>query len=302
MLFVQASYQKFIDRSPVLVKTNELLANHITFKVGGPADLFVEIFNKNDLVSIFELVNKLKIPHFLLGGGSNVIFSDEGFRGVVIKYANDDIEVGDLKAKIGAGCSLNKMVLSLAKEGLGGVNFLANIPGFLGGAIVGNAGCYGSEIKGVLESVTLFDKDKLKFDIVDPEDLSFGYRHSDLKSKTNLVVVEAILNLEQVNYKDVKKAVDEEWNLRVSKHPQEPSAGSFFKNPERGIAAWKFIEESGMKGKEIGGAKVSKKHANFLINTGDAVASDIIKLSSLVKQKVKEKTEVQLVEEVRIIK
>ncbi|MEA1909732.1 MAG: hypothetical protein U9M89_01785, partial [Patescibacteria group bacterium] len=92
------------------------------------------------------------------------------------------------------------------------------------------------------------------------------------------------------------------WNLRVSKHPQEPSAGSFFKNPERGIAAWKFIEESGMKGKEIGGAKVSKKHANFLINTGDAVASDIIKLSSLVKQKVKEKTEVQLVEEVRIIK
>ncbi|MEA1909991.1 MAG: FAD-binding protein, partial [Patescibacteria group bacterium] len=200
---MQASYQKFIDRSPVLVKTNELLANHITFKVGGPADLFVEIFNKNDLVSIFELVNKLKIPHFLLGGGSNVIFSDEGFRGVVIKYANDDIEVGDLKAKIGAGCSLNKMVLSLAKEGLGGVNFLANIPGFLGGAIVGNAGCYGSEIKGVLESVTLFDKDKLKFDIVDPEDLSFGYRHSDLKSKTNLVVVEAILNLEQVNYKDV---------------------------------------------------------------------------------------------------
>ncbi len=196
---------------------------------------------------------------------------------------------------------LGEMVRGLLKQGLGGFNFLANIPGSVGGAIVGNAGCYGKETKDFLEEVEIFNIKTGKISIVKPSELGFDYRHSRLKENSELIVLSAIFKLEKVNKKQALKEIAAEKQLRLDKHPQGPSCGSWFKNPERGVPAWKFIETAGMKGTIVGGAKISRKHANFLVNYHHAKAIDIFKLSKLVQRKVKSKTKIDLEPEVKII-
>jgi len=199
------------------------------------------------------------------------------------------------------GAMLGDVVHRLLKQSLGGFNFLANIPGSVGGAIVGNAGCYGKEIRDVLKSVEVFNVKTGKIITMKPSELGFGYRHSKLKEYSELVVLSATFRLEKVDKKQALKEIAEEKQLRRDKHPQAPSCGSWFKNPSRTEPAWKFIESAGMKGATVGGAKISNKHANFLINYRHATTTNIIKLSRLVQQKVKTETGISLKEEVRII-
>ena len=311
--------------------------------------MFTTTKTKEELVEALKLAHKLDIPYFVLAGGSNVVFPDTGFRGLVVRYVADKIDVtsplteGRLRGErkiilpphltsplageefggyplrageelgcaprarektlvgVEAGMMLGEMVRSLLKQGLGGFNFLANIPGSVGGAIVGNAGCYGKEIKDVLETVEVFNIKTKKISIMKPGELGFKYRHSKLKEHPELIVLSAIFKLEKVDSKQALKEIAAEKQLRLDKHPQGPSCGSWFKNPERGVPAWKFIETAGMKGATVGGAKISHKHANFLVNYHYACATDIVRLSKLVQQKVKSKTKIDLQPEVKII-
>lgn len=276
-------------------------------KVGGPADLWVKAKTKDELVAILQLAHRLGIRYFVLAGGSNVIFPDAGWRGLIVHYVANKIRViprlrsGNNLAEVEAGAKLNYVIKYVIKLGLGGMNFLANIPGSVGGAVIGNAGCYGKEIKDVLQEVEIFNVKTNRIQRVKLKALGFAYRHSKLKNHPELVVLSATFKLEKVDKKQVLKEIVEEKKLRRAKHPQAPSCGSWFKNPSRSEPAWKFIEAAGMKGATVGGAKISNKHANFLINYRHATTADVIKLSRLVQQKVKIKNGISLKEEARII-
>ncbi|MFH0912347.1 MAG: UDP-N-acetylmuramate dehydrogenase [Patescibacteria group bacterium] len=311
-----------------MAKRGIKLSRFCTMKVGGPADLLVEAETKSELVEALRLAHKFGIKYFVLAGGSNVVFPDKGWQGLVVRYVADRIEIlrhsgeplGRLQnrmnksirswtsqddgklVEVEAGAMLGDMVRNLIKQGWGGLNFLANIPGSVGGAIVGNAGCYGKEIKDVLESMELLNVKTGKISTVKPDKLGLVYRHSKLKDHPELVVLSATFKLQKVDKKQALKDIAEEKQLRLNKHPQAPSCGSWFKNPSRTEPAWKFIEVAEMKGATVGGAKISNKHANFLVNYHHAKTADVLKLSKLVQQKVKAKTGVVLAEEVRIIR
>lgn len=300
---MQKKYQQFIKQFPYKAKANVSLSKYCTFKVGGLADLLVEAKSNEVLISAITLANKLKVPYLVIGGGSNVFFDDKGFRGLIIHYSADEITIDKVKkiAQVDAGCRLNKLVNRLAQNNLGGIDFLANIPGSLGGAIVGNAGCYGNEIKNCLVSIELLNCKTGRIIKAKPAYLKFNYRHSKLKNSPNLIVLKANLKLSKSNKTEILKAISEELLLRQSKHPLKNCAGSFFKNP-KGMAAWKLIDKVGLRGKTIGGARVSKKHSNHIINyNSKASSSDINKLVNKIIKEVKKHTGVTLVKEVRFV-
>lgn len=296
-------YQKLIAKYSGKVYLNEPLMSRCTFKVGGPADLLVKAKTSKSLIEALKLTCNLKISYFILASGSNIIFDDKGFRGLIINYLADDIAIDKDKrvALVGGGCKLSKLVRALAKENLGGIDFLANIPGSIGGAIVGNAGCYGKSIGEVVTDITIFNLKTQKVSVMLPKKIGFEYRDSIFKSSPHLVVLSAKLKLVKDSGKQILARIAEEKALRWTKHPKEPSAGSFFKNPKN-IPAWKIIEDVGMKGKLVGGAMVSTKHANFIINSKKATAKDILKLSNLIKKKVAKKTKIKLASEVRFVR
>ncbi|KKT51871.1 MAG: UDP-N-acetylenolpyruvoylglucosamine reductase [candidate division Kazan bacterium GW2011_GWA1_44_22] len=287
---VNKIYSQFISESPVKVARGVKLSRFCTMKVGGPADLLVEAKTKEELVEALKLAHKLDIPYFVLAGGSNVVFPDW--------TSQDDERVVEVEA----GMMLGVMVQQLLKQNWGGFNFLANIPGSVGGAIVGNAGCYGKEIKDVLEEVEIFNVKTGKIMQVKPSELGFDYRHSKLKHQPELIVLSAILKVIKVNSKAALKEIAEEKQVRLDKHPQSPSCGSWFKNPARGIPAWKFIDQAGLRGHTIGGARISNKHSNFLVNCGGAKTRDIVRLVDLVKTRVQRATGIKLQEEAKLVK
>ncbi|HCR41775.1 TPA: hypothetical protein DIV45_00140 [Patescibacteria group bacterium] len=328
---VNKIYSQFISESPVKVARGVKLSRFCTMKVGGPADLLVEAKTKEELVEALKLAHKLDIPYFVLAGGSNVVFPDTGFRGLVVRYVADKIEIlkpachsgesmrrlqnrinqsirswtsqdDERVVEVEAGMMLGVMVQQLLKQNWGGFNFLANIPGSVGGAIVGNAGCYGKEIKDVLEEVEIFNVKTGKIMQVKPSELGFDYRHSKLKHQPELIVLSAILKVIKVNSKAALKEIAEEKQVRLDKHPQSPSCGSWFKNPARGIPAWKFIDQAGLRGHTIGGARISNKHSNFLVNCGGAKTRDIVRLVDLVKTRVQRATGIKLQEEAKLVK
>lgn len=297
-------YQQFIKQFPHSVKTRVPLSRYCTFKVGGMADLLVEAKSDKVLISAITLADKLNLSYLVIGGGSNIFFDDKGFRGLIVHYAADDIILDKSKkiVQVDAGCKLNKLVDKLAKANLGGIDFLANIPGSLGGAIAGNAGCYRHEIKDCLTSIELLDCKLGKIIKAKPAQLKFGYRHSKLKNNSNLIVLRASLKLSKANQAKILKAIKADKLLRKSKHPLNKSAGSFFKNPIN-MPAWKLIDKVGLSGKTIGGARVSTKHSNHIINyNSQALSCDINKLANLIIKKVKKYTGITLVKEVRFIR
>ena len=301
-------------------------------RVGGPADLLVEAKTKSELVEVLRLAHKLGIKYFVLAGGSNVVFPDKGWRGLVVRYTANETEVvkptchsGELTKRlqnrmnksirswasqdddggtveVEAGMMLGEMVRKLLKQGLGGFNFLANIPGSVGGAIVGNAGCYGKEIKDFLEEVEVLNVKTGKIARIKPKELAFGYRNSKLKQRPGLIVLGATFKLDKIDKKQALKEIAQEKQSRLDKHPQSPSCGSWFKNPSRDLPAWKLIDQAGLRGATVGGARVSNKHPNFIINYRSAGSSDITKLIQLVKKGVKQTTKVALEEEAKLIK
>ncbi|MBQ4284417.1 MAG: UDP-N-acetylmuramate dehydrogenase [Lachnospira sp.] len=279
---------------------------HTTFKIGGPADYYVTPVNKEQLKRLIELFNEEKIAFYIIGNGSNLLVSDEGYRGAIIqlydKFSGYEIvsacdDSDKVRVKALAGMSLIKLGRELAENSLTGFEFASGIPGSLGGAVVMNAGAYGGEIKDVIISATVLDRLGNEM-LLTNDELELGYRTS-VVAKKDLIVTEVELEFKKGDKEEIKKNMMELSRRRIDKQPLEyPSAGSTFKRPE-GYFAGKLIEDAGLKGYAVGGAKVSDKHAGFVVNVGRATAKDVISLTDNVSEKVFEQFGVKLELEVK---
>ena len=284
------------------IKTFEDMDKHTTFRAGGCADVFVTPQSITEAADIVRLLLAQNAEYTVIGNGSNLLVSDNGYRGCIVCMGNEtgNINVRDNTITAGAGALLSRIANTAYEKGLAGLEFASGIPGTLGGAVVMNAGAYGKEMKDVIESVNLLDAKTGGTVIFSGEDMKFDYRTSVVKEHP-YIVLEATLKLEEGNREDIKEQMDELAKRRKEKQPLEfPSAGSTFKRPE-GYFAGKLIEDAGLKGCRIGGACVSEKHSGFVVNKGGATASDIIKLIKKIRMTVNEKFGVMLEPEVVIL-
>lgn len=280
------------------ISLNEPLARFTTFRIGGVADYYVEPLDTEDAVNIVRYLNKQGVPFYVMGNGSNVLISDEGIRGVVI---NVEASFNYLKHEngvitAGAGVKIAKFVDYCIQNGYAGVEMLAGIPATVGGALVMNAGAYGGETSTYVTEVTTIAGDDVKR--LSKQECEFRYRGSNLKGT---VILEAKFELPIGNKEEVSKRRKELLLQRNEAQPVEiPNAGCIFKNPTDNKAAI-LIEQCGLKGSSYGGAVVSEKHANFIVNTGNAAANDVVELVKIIRKTVKEKTGVELEMEVKLI-
>lgn len=283
-----------------IVEKNIDLKKYNTYKIGGIAKYLIKPKSPFDLKNIFDELNKNNIPYLILGGGSNVILPDEDFNGAIIKLDNfNEIIFKDNYCFAGSGISLNKLIKTYLDNNYINLSKLYGIPGTLGGAIRGNAGCNNDEIFNHIKSVLVYDDGFIKF--INKDNISYTYRETSFKHN-NMIILGAILTTEIGDAKLEIDKIKERVKERINKQPLEyPNAGSVFKNPT-GSSAGKLIEECGLKDYRIGGAKVSNKHANFIINYEFAKSSDIIKLIKEIKKEVKAKKNIELEEEQVIIK
>lgn len=279
---------------------DEILSKHTTWRVGGPASIFVIADSLRDLRIIKETALDYDIKLFVIGKGSNVLVSDDGYLGIVVKLQRDfsKFVVQEDKIIAGAGVTLARLVLAAYQNGLAGLAFASGIPGSLGGALVLNAGAFGSSISKVVNSVTIYSK-KGYLEEIRREDIKFGYRESSLEKAG--IVVEAALKLTKEEMLKIKVEMEKFFRQRKESQPVSvPTAGSLFKNP-KGYAAGDLIERAGLKGFKIGGAKVSEKHANFIENLNDAGAQDIYDLLKEIQKRVSKKENIILEPEVNLI-
>ncbi|CEH32733.1 UDP-N-acetylmuramate dehydrogenase [Romboutsia lituseburensis] len=283
------------------IKLDEPMKKHISFRVGGPADILVKPTTEQQLSDIIKLIKKENVPYLIIGNGSNLLIKDGGIRGVVIEISNNfnHFEIEGNKVKIQSGALLSVVGKAVLKEELKGFEFAAGIPGTLGGALAMNAGAYGGEMKDIVKSVKLMDTDGNIFEFTN-EEMEFGYRRSIL-SKTDYIVLSAEVELEKGNHEEIKATMMDFTQRRVTKQPLSlPSAGSTFKRPE-GHFAGKLIEDSGLRGLTLRGAQVSEKHCGFVVNLGNAKAKDLLELMYVVKSTVNAKFGIMLEEEVKIL-
>ncbi len=279
----------------------EEMKKHTTFKIGGPADIFVDAESTDEVLSAIKLSKKASLPYMIIGNGSNLLVSDKGIEGVVICIGNrmNKITVKDNIMEVYSGALLSVVSNTAQKNSLTGLEFAAGIPGTLGGGIYMNAGAYDGELKNVVRSVTYID-DEGNLKKANKDELQFSYRHSMFSDK-RYAIISAELELEFGKPDEIKAKMIELNKRRCEKQPLEyPSAGSTFKRPE-GHFAGKLIQDSGLMGYSIGGAKVSEKHAGFVINTGDATAQDVLDLIKHIQKTVFESFGVMLEPEVRLI-
>ena len=282
------------------LKVNEPMKNHTSFKVGGNADIFINVANENELLKIIELINKSDLPLTIVGNGTNLLVKDSGIRGITLKYCEDSYELNDNSVNVSAGMLNSKLSYILLENNIGGFEFASGIPGSIGGAIYMNAGAFGSEIKNIVQNVTFLDLNDKKIYTYNNTDCKFDYRKSVFQNK-NTIILSTILNLHNEEKENIKSKMDEYLEKRKLTQPiDKPSAGSTFKRNENYITA-KLIDEAGLKGYKIGGAEVSTKHAGFIVNDGDATAEDILNLIDYVKKVIYEKYNVNIENEVRII-
>lgn len=280
------------------IHIEEPLAAHTTFRVGGPADCLVEIESTEQLRKIQKYLRLIEEPYTILGNGSNLLVGDKGYRGVILQIGNkmSDIRVNGNTITVKAGALLSKTAKVALDHGLTGLEFASGIPGSIGGAVVMNAGAYGGEMKQVITSVTVLDQEGEEL-VLDNETMEFGYRTSVIKHRPFLVT-EVTLELTPGDPMAIKFTMDDLAARRREKQPLEyPSAGSTFKRPE-GHYAGQLIMEAGLRGYQIGGARVSDKHCGFVINTGTASATDVLDVIHHVQQTVKEKFDITLEPEV----
>ena len=279
----------------------EPMKKHITFRVGGPAACFLTPSTKEQIREILHICQEEKTPYFILGNGSNLLVSDQGFDGVVLQvYKNmNQVTVEGEHLRVQAGALLSATARKALEAGLTGMEFAAGIPGTMGGAAVMNAGAYGGEMKDILESVTVLTPEGEQKELKN-EELQLGYRTSVVKEK-GYIVLEAVLSLKKGDPVAIKSRMDELKEQRVTKQPLEyPSAGSTFKRPE-GYFAGKLIQDAGLRGYQVGGAQVSEKHCGFVINKENATAKDVVDLIHDVQRIVYEKFQVQLETEVKFL-
>ena len=280
---------------------DEPMRRHTTFRIGGPADYLIRPETEEVLRKILALCAEEKLPYFILGNGSNLLVSDQGYRGVIIQiYKNFQqcVTEGNV-IRAGAGILLSRLSAAAGEAGLTGLEFASGIPGTLGGAVFMNAGAYGGEMKDILSWADVLDEER-KLRRLSAEELELGYRTSRVK-KEGWIVTGAELKLKFGDPEKIREKIEELKAARTSKQPLEyPSAGSTFKRPE-GYFAGKLIMDAGLRGFRVGGAQVSEKHCGFVINTGNATAADVRELMRQVQEKVWEKYQVRLEPEVRFL-
>lgn len=280
---------------------DEPMKNHTTFKIGGPCDVLVMPNTIEQILNVLTLVKENNLAYMIIGNGSNLLVSDEGIRKVIVKLHKNfsKITLDGNKITSQAGATLKEIADFALENKLSGFEFASGIPGDLGGAVTMNAGAYGGEMKDVLESVKVIDKDLNVIDI-DAKDMNLRYRNSRVQEE-GLIVLEAVINLSEGDYDKIKEYQDELTFKRESKQPLEyPSAGSTFKRPE-GYYAGKLIDDCGLRGYRYKDAMVSEKHCGFVINAGDANCEQVLYVINHVKEVVFEKFGVNLEPEVRII-
>ena len=269
---------------------NEPLSKHTSFKIGGNAELFVTVFDEEQLKAVMNLCAQNDVELFILGKGSNLLITDNGMKGVVLTLDGvfKDISVEENKIKCGAGVNLAKLCTTALSHSLKGLEFAYGIPGSVGGAAYMNAGAYGGEMKDVVCSVTHITRNG-EFETLPLSELDFAYRHSVYKTNDNIILY-VTFELEKGDENEIKANMDDFMNRRKTKQPLEyPSAGSVFKRPQ-GNFAGTLIEKCGLKGKTIGGAQVSEKHAGFIINVGGATCEDVLNLVKFVQDTVMNET------------
>jgi len=290
-----------IEKEPPGIKRNVSLARYTTFKIGGPAKYFFVAKTKEDLISAIKVAKEFNLPFFILGGGSNLLVADKGYKGLVINFQFSIFNFQKTKIVAGAGLPLGKLVNAAMEKGLTGLEWAIGIPGTVGGAIRGNAGAFENSMADIVKTVEVLNSKNLKTKIFKNKDCQFGYRESIFKKDKNLIIFSAILQLKKGNKKKIKNEIKK--NLEQRKKTQSlnfPSAGSIFKNPKN-FYAGDLIERCGLKEKRIGNARISEKHANFIINLGQGKAKDVKKLIKIIKQKIKKKFGVKLEEEIQLL-
>lgn len=275
------------------------MSKHTTFKIGGPADLFIIVDTKDSLIRTLDALKKLNIPFRFLGNGSNLLVSDEGVKGAVIKLSKNFKELkilseenNNVKIYCGAGVQNSKFCIFAKEKGLSGAEFLYGIPGTIGGAIYMNAGAYSSEIKDIILSSESIDSNGETINLSKAQ-MKFSYRKS-IFSKNENILISAIFELKKGDLDEIALKMEQNIKKRRNSQPLNfPNAGSIFKRPENGFAS-KLIDACNLKGLKVGGAKVSTKHAGFIVNTGGAKCEDVLKLIEIIKKTVLEKTGVFL--------
>lgn len=286
------------------IKENEPLDIHTTFRIGGKCHAMIFVNSIEMLIDISAFLNKENIPHFVLGRGSNIIVSDEGYNGVILKVGKAFSQIkliNETDIFCTAGSSLKDVCLFALENSLEGMEFAYGIPGTCGGALFMNAGAYGGEIKDVVISAHYIDNDNQLTEITS-ENMSLSYRHSLFAENTEYIITDMIFRLKKGNPEEIKSKMDDFMGRRRDKQPLEyPSAGSTFKRPEGSYASL-LIEQCGLKGMSVGDAQVSEKHSGFVINTGNATCKDVIELTDKVREIVKEKTGYELELEPLVLK
>jgi len=297
--------------------TREPLRHHTTLRIGGPADFFFAARTPDALVAALRVANEVGIPTFLLGGGSNLLVSDEGFRGLVIHQACETIEFDSTAAHVECGADFLDFIRRCRDRSLSGLEFAAGIPGSVGGALYGNAGCYGRDIGEFTVECTVATYDGARVETLPASWFEFGYRDSRLKREP-LVLLSCLLHLNRGDGEAIQRVIDEKLEIRRVKHPQwriEPTAGSYFKNlppgwqmPDarhspgtRRVAAGQLLDEVGCRGLRVGDAMVFEKHANIIVNAGRASAREVLELAEIMKTRVRERFGVELEEEVMFL-
>lgn len=304
-------------------KRNVLLKNHATFKIGGPAKYFLPVSDKNDLAKALRVAKKLNFPVFVFGGGSNLLISENGFNGLAVKIQNADgivLKDGNVIETF-AGIPMKNLISFAVRHSLEGLEWAGGLPGTIGGAVRGNAGAFGGEIKDSVVRVEALDEN-LNLKKINNKQCEFSYRNSVFKQK-NWIILSVSVKLKKGNGKAIKKIADSNIKYRKDRHPMDsPSAGSIFKNvplsdfspkfqeklaavvkkdPFPIVPAAYLISETGLKGIKIGGAQISSKHPNFIVNLNGAKSDDILELINLVKKEVKKKFGVKMETEVQLV-
>jgi len=297
--------------------TQEPLKHHTTFRIGGPADYYFAARTPDQLVTALRTADDLGVPSFLLGGGSNLLVSDGGFRGLVVRNAIDAIEFDGSAAHVGCGADFLDLIYRCRDRDLSGLEFAAGIPGSVGGALYGNAGCYGQDIGSFVIECTHVTPDGRKVETRPADWYEFAYRDSRLKRDPRALLT-CLLQFRKGVRDGIQKVIDEKLEIRRVKHPQwrmEPTAGSYFKNlpPDwrmpgaklspgtHRVAAGQLLDECGVRGMRVGDAMVFPKHANIIVNVGHAAAAEVLELAATMKRLVRERFKVELEEEVMFL-
>jgi UDP-N-acetylmuramate dehydrogenase len=280
---------------------DEPMYKHTTYKVGGPARIFCEPRGIDELKKVLSFIRNHQLKYMVLGKGSDLLFSDSVFEGVIVSLnALNKVHYNGNIIKAQSGASLIALAYQSAKVGLSGFEFMGGIPGTIGGALYMNAGAYKYCIADVFESCQILDENN-EIITLNKEQMQFDYRHSILQSHPEWVIIEGTFKMNVKDPNEIRAVLDKRKERRMSSQPWNfASAGSVFRNPAN-KAAWQYVDEVGLRGYEIGGAQVSPKHSNFIVNNGYASAKDVLDLIHLVEKSVKDKFGVELKKEVILV-